>query len=74
MVNDLERFFSESLGHTVQLTVEVCDLGDRSTLAQKRLKSQEAQRKAADAVKNHPVIRGFETALGGKISKVRLNS
>ncbi len=74
MVNDLERFFSESLGHTVRLTVEVCDLGDHSTLAQKRLKSQEAQRKAADAVKNHPVIRGFETALGGKISKVRLNS
>ncbi|MBN2715501.1 MAG: hypothetical protein JXX14_06575, partial [Deltaproteobacteria bacterium] len=72
-VNDLQNFFGEIMGHPVQLTVEICDLGDQSTLAQKKLKTQEALRKVEDAAKNHPLIRGFETALGGKISKVRLN-
>ncbi|MBN2526889.1 MAG: DNA polymerase III subunit gamma/tau [Deltaproteobacteria bacterium] len=73
MMADLERFFGEFFKQPVALQVEMCDLGNQSTLAQQRLKNQEALRKMEDAAKNHPVIRGFESALGGKISKVRLN-
>ncbi|MBN2341711.1 MAG: DNA polymerase III subunit gamma/tau [Deltaproteobacteria bacterium] len=73
LIKDLETFFSDSLRTKVRLKVEVCDLGDQSTLAQKKLKSQEQIRKLEETAKNHPLIREFETALGGKISKVRLN-
>ena len=74
MIHDLQQFFSDALAQNVALSVEICDLGDQSTMAQKKLKNQEALRQKEDAAKNHPLIRGFESALGGKISKVRLNN
>lgn len=73
VIHDLETFFSECLQTPVQLKIEVRDLGNQSTMAQKKLKSQEELRQKQETAKNHPLIRSFESALGGKISKVRLN-
>lgn len=71
-VKDLENFFGECLSTAIRLKIEICDLGEKSTMAQKKLESQEQRRKLEETARNHPIIRGFESALGGKISTVRL--
>ncbi len=70
-VSGVEKALRELQGHPVTIEVTVCRLGDRSTLAQQRLASDEEQRKKEDAARNHPVVKGIEAALGGKISQIR---
>ena len=69
----LTDFLTKRAGHPVRVDIQVCDLGQLSTLAKERLEKQEALRLRQDEAREHPVVREAQIAFGGTVSRVRLS-
>jgi DNA polymerase III subunit gamma/tau len=71
--SSVEATLQRILGHPLTLAVELCALesGTESTLAGQRLRSEAAQRKKEETVRNHPLVRGLETAMNATITRIQ---
>jgi hypothetical protein len=69
----LKAFVLERTGATVSVEVVARESGGSPTLAKSRLVDDERRRVKETAAREHPLVRGVETAFRGKISRVRIS-
>ncbi|MBN2803678.1 MAG: DNA polymerase III subunit gamma/tau [Deltaproteobacteria bacterium] len=70
MRSAIEQELMELIHYSVKIVTEQGEVKDITTIAKEKLEIQEKQRVEEESARNHPVVRGFEASLQGKIERV----